>query len=580
METNSFRLPKKTGTYADAMAIAGLERLLYILGAEPDRIKDLVGFYELSLESSIDLDDLDYEAIHHDPGYLYIKFNEDSPVPLNYLDYPAERQKLLDHREQRKIFGDRPTDEQREMLRQIEPDPHWYLYQNIRVLKGFGPYNKLHEEIRNSDPIAFTEALQGELGSLATDKMSEVESKFAPPLSIVQAFTPSSGKGVNWSKTTRSPARTLKVREFGNWFEEYLKFLGMAQIADARAVGQKAKDIKLFAIVPGDIHSADLDNISRRFFRQRLPWSSAQIDVQGALGLAEALVEQLIRGKFGGFDKTPRDYVSGLQTAYFLEINKFPRAHSLANAGFVGLPDWFSVTEENANEWIEILEEHRRILRTLNEEHDEEAQILFAYRDSLSSGKVMEVLRFLAAYAAYLIRVGAKASSPAEWKRNVRQFTTQNLRRLMRMSPSFAEIVDDSGFQKVAASIRSATVREQYHNAHKNRIFEIEYGLFQELKRKASFRDQFIVALSDFISKYNAQNSRYYERTQGNPKRRRPQVTKDDLDRVIRLLDDKQSSEAVAMLLIAYGSASDFSSSNKPESSEDDVQTNEEGNTA
>ncbi len=48
METSSFRLPKKTGTYADALSAVGLERLLDFLGAGEARIRDRGGFYELT----------------------------------------------------------------------------------------------------------------------------------------------------------------------------------------------------------------------------------------------------------------------------------------------------------------------------------------------------------------------------------------------------------------------------------------------------------------------------------------------------------------------------------------------------
>ncbi len=112
-------------------------------------------------------------------------------------------------------------------------------------------------------------------------------------------------------------------------------------------------------ITPGDITAATLGRVSERFFRLKLPWSSAQIDIQGALGLAEGLVAQMARGSFEEFGKTPRGYVSGLQTAYFKSLGS---ARALANVGFIGLPGWFPVTEENADEWLEILEEHRKVL--------------------------------------------------------------------------------------------------------------------------------------------------------------------------------------------------------------------------
>lgn len=553
-------MPKKTGTYADALSAVGLERLLNLLGAGEARIRDRGGFYELSLVEPVFLEELEYEAVHDDPGYRYVKRKESSSAPPNHLDYPAGRERWQSYKELKKSLGDHPTDDQREQLRQAEPEPRWHLYQNTNVLKGFDAYNKLHEEIRGSDSVDFAVTLRGRLEVLASkDVLNEVGGKFEPELSVVQVFTPTVGKGVNALKTAKSSARTLKAKEFGDWFDEYLKFLGLEQAANARAVGPKLKDMKLFVMVPGNITASSLSDLSRKFFRLRLPWSSTQIDVQGVLGLAEGLVEQLARGDLEEFGKTPRDYVSGLQTAYFKSLGS---AKALTNTGFVGLPDWFHVTEENANEWLEILDEHRKVLRLLDEERNEQAELLFLYRDFLSATDVQTLLEFLAAYASHLMRVGAKADSPAKWRRNTRTFTPKNLRRLLVRSGKdseemrFKEIVDDPGFRAVAGAIRRATVTEQYHKSQNNQVFEVEYGLFQDFKRKARFPDQFIAALSEFVNRYHSQDARLYERKKGKPQRRWWPLAVGDLDSVMELVD-RHGSETVAMLLIAYGSARD-----------------------
>ncbi len=202
-----------------------------------------------------------------------------------------------------------------------------------------------------------------------------------------------------------------------------------------------------------------------------------------------------------------------------------------------------------------MLDEHIEVLRVLNEERSEEAELLFLYRDFLSADKgqalsAQAFLEFLSSYAAFLVRA-------RERKRFVRQFTTKNLRRLlMNLNSKFKEIVEDPGFRVVAAAIRRSTVTEQYHKSKGNQVFEIEYGLFQDFKRKASFPDQFIGALSEFVNSYNAQNARREEQLKGKGGRRRPRLTVSELDSVVELID-KHGSEPVAMLLIAYGSARD-----------------------
>jgi hypothetical protein len=144
-----------------------------------------------------------------------------------------------------------------------------------------------------------------------------------------------------------------------------------------------------------------------------------------------------------------------------------------------------------------------------------------------------------------------------ERKQFVRQFTTKNLRRLLvSLKDKYKEIVEDPGFRAVAGAIRRATVTEQYHKSQGKQVFEIEYGLFQDFKRKARFSDQFIGALSEFITTYDSQNARREEQLRGKAGRRRSRLSVSELDSVVELID-RHGSETVAMLLIAYGSARD-----------------------
>lgn len=142
----------------------------------------------------------------------------------------------------------------------------------------------------------------------------------------------------------------------------------------------------------------------------------------------------------------------------------------------------------------------------------------------------------------------------------------------MSLNRNYKDIVEDPGFRAVAGAIRQSTVTEQYHKSKGNQVFEIEYGLFQDFKRKARFPEQFVGALSEFVNSYNAQNARREEQLKGKGGRRRSRLTVSDLDRVIELID-KHGSESVAMLLIAYGSARD---PRAPDEAAEITATNEE----
>jgi hypothetical protein len=134
----------------------------------------------------------------------------------------------------------------------------------------------------------------------------------------------------------------------------------------------------------------------------------------------------------------------------------------------------------------EILDEHSKVLRVLDEERSEEAALLFLYRDFLSADKgqalnVQALFEFLSSYAPFLVRA-------RERKRYVRPFTTSNVRRLLvSLNRTFSEIVEDPGFRAVVGAIRRSTVIEQYHRSKDNQVFEIEYGLLSGFQEEGSF---------------------------------------------------------------------------------------------
>ena len=132
----------------------------------------------------------------------------------------------------------------------------------------------------------------------------------------------------------------------------------------------------------------------------------------------------------------------------------------------------------------------------------------------------------------------------------------------MSTADQYSDIVHNEGFRGVAAAIRRATVSEQFQKAKPGgkQEYEIHYGLFQDLRQKARFKDQVMSLLSDFVSGYNYENARRAEHWaksgRGPDPRRRPQVTQQQLDDLVGLLD-RFGPEPVTMPLIAYGSARD-----------------------
>jgi hypothetical protein len=116
------------------------------------------------------------------------------------------------------------------------------------------------------------------------------------------------------------------------------------------------------------------------------------------------------------------------------------------------------------------------------------------------------------------------------------------------------EIIDNAGFINIATAIRKATINQQYQKSITGaNPFEIRYSLAQDWKRRANYPEQFIVALSDFVQSYNAENARHAEQKVGS---KRADITIEDLKQVVALID-KNGSELVGMLLLAFGYARD-----------------------
>ena len=135
------------------------------------------------------------------------------------------------------------------------------------------------------------------------------------------------------------------------------------------------------------------------------------------------------------------------------------------------------------------------------------------------------------------------------------------------IAPPLSEITKSRGFRNLAYAIRMATVEAHRRNLKRNQdkyevSYEVRYGLGQELLRKSAYPNEFVIALSEFIHDYNAENARMRERLerQGNPQPRgaRSDVSIQDIDELLALMDKYRDPQMIASLLVAYGYASTY----------------------
>jgi hypothetical protein len=317
-------------------------------------------------------------------------------------------------------------------------------------------------------------------------------------------------------------------------------------------------DFKFFVIIPREISYSALVSIHKDLFVKNL-WGGIRLDIQATLSLIKILIthsEEYDKenGSFKMLKRRPNQLIEGLSLAYFKSMGT---AASLMNYSFLGLPGWFAIEDnKTAHDFINIIDEHEKCTSALQEDISSDIPLLQEYRNFLSSGGREYFLEFLSLYGTYVIQ-------RRERNKWVMQFTVQNLRRVFMVDKDYSEIISNEGFLNLASAIRKATVSAQYRKAQGKREWDIKYGLAQDWKRVVEQPDKLVVAISDFVQQYNAENARHAE----EKKERRSNITTKDLDQVLDLIKN-YTSYLVGMLLLAYGYARDVRDKDGPNETE------------
>ncbi|TCP55768.1 hypothetical protein EV586_103422 [Tumebacillus sp. BK434] len=552
---SQWTLYKRTGTYADTLAAVGLAKMIdFLLDGEQEVFVSEKSDSFLITSDPVDLSNLDYQKLQARPQFRYAHLSdEDGDIPPNAILY-AEQKRLADEeREYKKknakaksgILSDDET-------RPRGPEPRFPTFQKINLLQGFGARNKLYREIENADPEAFRTTLIQRLMALGTGTDLQGTTPFAPSTSPLQVFNPIAGKGINQTKALSTSRKSLP-NDFLDWFEEWLRYIA----SDIALMGYSMnKDIKMSVPVPKEITFRTYQAMNKE--KGTLAWTSRKSDIFAVLDqvgflLQHAEKESGVRLRLV-LNKSPRDLISSIQTTYFKSLGS---GRAVTNISSIGVPDWFTVkTQADYDLWKRITDDHRKVLQLWDEDKSEEADLLGAYRDFLSASDWRAFLQFLGGNGILLMKKREKGK-PA------RTFTYSDLEALFLKSQEnsklpIAEVIRNAGFKSVAEAMRKATVTEQFHKSRGNQSFDIHYGLFQEIKQKAKFREQLIERVARFVNEYNAENARRAERIKEGAGRRRANVTLQELEELFSLFDKyPKQTETIAMLLIAFASAKD-----------------------
>ncbi len=545
-EQTTFVLPRITGTHGDVFAAVGLADLLSDASDAPVRIRETGSSFAVTANAR--------DGIPQRPGYPFLKTNEKVKVPkdvTDFVDYKAEkakadRRKKLTQGKSRKSLGP----EIEELLNQDEPLPNWRLLQVLNTLQGDETSNRIHALIQSMTPSDFSQQVKAGLESLRSFEPSGLDW----PASSVQLFSPNAAKGYSRLKPDSTERNDKTKEQWTDPFVEWLRYRGYFAVACPFFDGPKAENVRLLCPIPADISVGALKEVCGALRQAGVFGGPPKLDSLATLKLAELLItrsqEYASANPIAGLfliRKRPSEVISGISVTQYQSLGSAKAVSSIAT---LALPGWLVInSRDDALAFLSILEEHQRVVRSLEDKHSDEIGLLIHYRRFLElrgEDSIRTLIDFMAAYGALIIRARGQG-------RKVTQFSTQNFGRLvMQNAQRLADVLNDTGFQAVAAAIRSATVSAQAQKAMNRPDYrEIRYDLLPELRRKSSLPGNapLVQAISEFISKYNFENARRWELNKSAPRN----VTTEEFSSLVTLIDTHHAA-TVGPMLCAYGS--------------------------
>jgi hypothetical protein len=545
-EQTTFVLPRITGTHGDVFAAVGLADLLSDASAAPVRIRETGSSFALTANA--------LDGIPQTPGYPFLKTNEKVKVPTDvtdFVDYKAEkakadRRKKLTQGKSRKSLGP----EIEELLKQDEPLPNWRLLQVLNTLQGDETSNRIHALIQSMTPCDFSQQVKAGLDALRSFEPSGLDW----PASSVQLFSPNAAKGYSRLKPDSTERNDKTKEQWTDPFVEWLRYRGYFAGACPFFDGPKAENVRLLCPIPADISVGALKEVCGALRQAGVFGGPPKLDSLATLKLTELLITR--SQEFGSANpiaglfllrKRPSEVISGISVTQYQSLGSAKAVSSIAT---LALPGWLVInSRDDALAFLSILEEHQRVVRSLEDKHSDEIGLLIHYRRFLElrgEDSIRTLIDFMAAYGALIIRARGQG-------REVTQFSTHNFGRLvMQNTQRLADVLHDTGFQAVAAAIRSATVSAQAQKAMNRPDYrEIRYDLLPELRRKSSLPGNapLVQAISEFISKYNFENARRWELNKSAPRN----VTTEEFSSLVTLIDTHHAA-TVGPMLCAYGS--------------------------
>lgn len=553
---NTFRVKKVTGTYSELLETYGLanflKKIFDSLGERDSKIMiaDRDTFFEVTVNT--DITDEMIERVHYFLPFKYIKVKADADVSAypDCYDYPQQKKWKKERNEElqrvyKEFQGKEKKEERERQIKEIESrydvDVAHDVYSQICTPNNFPSFDKLFGNFhhnREMFPLLVKEILAYYSENIYDSKGFEKQLKgkaFAKNITATQLYNPSQGQGLNKLK-----ADGLNRKNFdSSWVAETMKISGALSdmVCQLVKVGS-SYDLKVAVPEYKKIGWGNKRALMLAFKKYLKGNTPIKIDILDILLLTEKLVElTVIEGK----PCNVRNSVTGLHTVYQKDLGQ---NKAVVNIGFLQVPDFIEIgTEDERADWLEILEEQRQIIGSIDE-LGSTIQGLMWYRDFISGSDLNSFFRFSFWYGAYL-------SNQLSNKKYVRAFTVESLNKFyMSMDTKLREIVENKGFVAVAKAIRQSTVNLQY-TPKENRKYEVRYGVAQTLQVKSKTPEDLAEYIGEFIAAYNSETAR---QTEKSGQTLRANVREDELTEFYALLD-RFSSKLVGAMLASYGFA-------------------------
>jgi hypothetical protein len=545
---NSFPIPKKTGTYADVLAAAGLADLLSSIRIAQQTLKseiiDRGTHFEVRTDS--DIQGLP-SSMGCDPGFQYVDVPSKqakgvpSEIPRGLvLDYAAEKERETRYRAALKMRKQRKDSQAAMDAEADRPGEDWYLYKCLNALQGDGATNKAVLRIVGDDPANWRKELWAALTALAAG--GSPDGGF--DCSLVQLFSPQAAKGYARLKPDKTDRNDKTKDSWAEPFLEWLRYRGYFRIAVPFFLGQKREHVRLLCPEPQNISIRMLENVVAALRKRSIFGTAVKIDCLGTLALAELLIEY--SPEFNAGFVEPGDLVSGVMVVQFQSMGQ---AKAVTKMERLALPGWFKLNNTaDADLWRETLNEHSSVLRRLNDKNSDELGILQLYRGYLQRRGQQATLNLLAFMEAYGIFVLRERGQNHWW---YKQFLANRLEAILSEDLSYREILNNPGFRAIAWALRTSTVSAQSRKRNRMDYREIRYDILPELRRKRSLPTAapFIEAITDFVASFNAESARRLEQNKPTAKRR---LLTDDLESFLSLFEGRKDALLIGAMLCAY----------------------------